>query len=591
MTSGRSDTTAEDRGGADSGLDATPAPLAPGGSQSFFQALAAGSSVSTALGALLDSLAAPAREELTNLLRETRGLWVHQLATQQGTALFCGNALSGAVVVLASLGFHVTVLDSSHERLRLAMRLHEDSVPGSVRGVLGGDGSRLPFESEQFDLAVQEHDPILPERLTELARVARGEALVVLEGRRAQDPRAARALSAWARKSNARERSERPDAALLPGGGAVEQLVALDRSLPRPHAGPRERRALLAGLARRVGQLQRLYPRAEGIWHIDKRSSRASLLERALSSLAQRLDEPRPEPEHVLASCGNTCEVLTTSGAPKAGGAWRLHLPLRPDHRAGLERNHLTLEIVRERFPRLRAPAPLFCGELEGLWLSCERRLPGWPADRCRLGAHALDRLLLQAAAELARLQVRPAQPLESGELESGLERLRASAAPSLSSSAGAETLRRLEHDARALLAGLALPRVLVHGDLRQRHLQVDRSGRLIGLIHWGVSSPEGLPGLDLVHLTVHLRAQRDRSGLDRAWRGLFDRTARTRDERAAWSAYTEALEIDPRAMEAALRLYPLFLATIAYSYAQAAPPGWLERQLGLDRGASLARG
>ncbi len=575
----------------DPGSDTTPAPLPPGGSQPFFQALAEGSSSGAALGKLLDSLAPDVSEELTNLLRETRGLWVHRLATREGTALFCGNALSGAVVALSSLGFHVTVLDPSHERLRLAMRLHDDSVPGSVQGVLGGDGSRLPFASQQFDVAVQEHEPIGPERLSELARVARAEALVVVGGRPPRDPRVFRSLAAWTRQGHARQPRERPSAALLPGNGAVDQLVALDRALPRPYAGPRERRARLAGLARRFGQLQRLYPRAEGIWHIDKRPARASLLERALSSLSERLDEPRAEPEHVLASCGNTCEILTRSVEPKSDGGWRLHLPLRADHRAGLERNHATLEIVRERFTRLLAPAPLFCGDLDGLWLTCERRLPGWPADRCRLGARALGRLLREAAAELARLQVRPDRQIDLGELESGLERLRAAAAPSVSSEAGAETLRRLEHDARELLDGLALPRVLVHGDLRQRHLQVDRSGRLLGLIHWGVSAPEGLPGLDLVHMTVHLRAQRERSGLDRAWRALFDRGARTLDESAAWDEYTQALEIDPRAMEAALRLYPLFLATIAYSFSQAAPPGWLERQLGLASGAPMARG
>jgi aminoglycoside phosphotransferase (APT) family kinase protein len=67
--------------------------------------------------------------------------------------------------------------------------------------------------------------------------------------------------------------------------------------------------------------------------------------------------------------------------------------------------------------------------------------------------------------------------------------------------------LDRLEAALRGRLESVALPVVWMHGDFKIENIVVDeRSHRLLGVIDWELSEPEGLPLLDLWYLLLYKR-------------------------------------------------------------------------------------
>ena len=69
---------------------------------------------------LLFELPADESDALMMLLKESRGAWAMLLERAEGQVLFCGNALSGTPVALASLGLTVEVSKALHENDRSA---------------------------------------------------------------------------------------------------------------------------------------------------------------------------------------------------------------------------------------------------------------------------------------------------------------------------------------------------------------------------------------------------------------------------------------------------------------------------------------
>lgn len=70
-----------------------------------------------------------------------------------------------------------------------------------------------------------------------------------------------------------------------------------------------------------------------------------------------------------------------------------------------------------------------------------------------------------------------------------------------------AGVLERLQSVLRGSLSGAECPVVWMHGDFKIENVVVDeRSGRLLGVIDWELSEPEGLPLLDLWYLLLYNR-------------------------------------------------------------------------------------
>ena len=72
-----------------------------------------GSSWREFLEPFLAGLPATQGDLIMMLMEESRGAWAVLLAQQPGTALFIGNAVSGTVAALATMGWKVTVADPS----------------------------------------------------------------------------------------------------------------------------------------------------------------------------------------------------------------------------------------------------------------------------------------------------------------------------------------------------------------------------------------------------------------------------------------------------------------------------------------------
>jgi hypothetical protein len=293
----------------------------------------------------------------------------------------------------------------------------------------------------------------------------------------------------------------------------------------------------------------------------------------------------------VLGSCGATIEIHTA--CPKLAGAddrgrWVLHLGTGSGERQALERGARLQRRALELCPHAFVPRPLASGTFEGLDLHCERRLPGWPADRRRsLSSADAERWLEQSASFLAGLRVPDADPLGPRDIAERCSAWRELARDPLRSTAAAHTVERLAAEALPKLAGEALPPVLVHGDLRPRHLLVDAHSNVSGWIHWSLGERVGLPGLDLIHLHLHLEAMRRREPLGAALRRLLGAEISERPEHQPLWRYASAVGNSRNALLSIARLHPLYLASIAGRFGPRPGAGWLDAQLGPLAGSS----
>ena len=144
-------------------------------------------------------------------------------------------------------------------------------------------------------------------------------------------------------------------------------------------------------------------------------------LDRTIEALAAVTGEPEPRVEYHLATRGNTTLVQTARpSCPEADplGRWTLHLPLSPQQRVQIRRHHERITAIRQGFPELPVPEPLFLGELEGQVVACERRLPGVTAPQLSGDADAMARMFGDVARHLGGLVQREAAPLDVLEFE-----------------------------------------------------------------------------------------------------------------------------------------------------------------------------
>jgi aminoglycoside phosphotransferase (APT) family kinase protein len=570
-----------------------PWPLESRDLERTFARAAQGSGFRAALEALLLELDDPRAELLQLLLREGRAAWLTQLASAGGRALFVGNAFSGTITALALQGFDVAVLDPVEERTRFAAFRAREQTPGRV------EIAREP--AGLFRLVVLEEG--LPSRAQELARFERllepqGELVLVADNRlgykrslgkkgefrvsgplgfaqRALAPAAGeRTLHGYRRALELGRVRSIEGFALYPHRLDYSHVVALDRPHPALTIGPLEKKNRIKLAGKALGLFPVLAPSFALVARLGE--LQRTRLERVLGALAQRLGEPLPEVETVVATRGNSAVVHTHRGA-----AWTLHIPLAPKVLPQMEHHMRTLRHVRERFPGVPVPEPLFSGTLEGLSFCCERRLPGWSAPRdCGIEARR-SRTLAQIAEILPRLVVRAAQPLDEATFEAQIAaRFRIvrehAAVPA--------TIARLEEllaQARDELIGKSLPLVFYHADLRAKHVQVDEQGNVLGILDWGTAEAEGLPYFDLLQLLVHERKQEYGCSVGEAWRGVCARAIRDY-EREALERYCAALGLDGATARAIEQLFPVLVAAMAEKNWDYSRPRWLQRQFGI---------
>ncbi|MCY2960096.1 MAG: phosphotransferase [Planctomycetota bacterium] len=595
---------------ADPAAEPPPAPLARGAFEVAFEAARNGASFRLALEALLLELDDESADKLMQMLREARGAWFPLLRARAGELLFVGNALSGSITPLAAAGFRVTVLERNAERGRFALLRAAEHSPGNVRVVLGGDTARLPFADRAFDVVVQEDGlPRADERFAhdfdEVLRVARGEVVLAADNRLAYKRSSGRRNDfhvqsplEFARAALSPTRGERtlrgyralfarggmrgPRAfALYPHSRDFTHVVALDANLPTLTIGPMERKNRVKVVGRALGLFPWLTP-SYALLGARPGIGGPTRMDRILEELAQRTGEPTPVAEQFVGTRGNTLLVQTRSRESDGRGSWTLHVPLCPKNVPQLELHMRSLALVRSRFPAVPVPEPLFHGRIEDVWLSCERRLPGWTApqvvgDRARIG-----RMQREVSRHFATLVTRSARPFTDADFEAQVAaRFRLVAAHA----AVASTIRALDRmlfETREKLVGQAFPLVLYHADLRSKHVQVDRDGGVLGYLDWGTTEDEGLPLFDLLHLVVHERKQELHITPGEAWRAIRDRRGLYDHEIEALDSYARTLGLAVPVVSAIDAIYPVLVAAMAEKNWDYSRPRWLHKQFGI---------
>jgi aminoglycoside phosphotransferase (APT) family kinase protein len=139
-----------------------------------------------------------------------------------------------------------------------------------------------------------------------------------------------------------------------------------------------------------------------------------------------------------------------------------------------------------------------------------------------------------------------------------------------------------MREEAGELLIGKHLPRVLYHGDLRSKHVQVHSDGRVLGYLDWGTSELDDLPYADLLHLVVHARKQADDLRAAAAWALVRDGEGLAEHERAALARYAERTGLEPNVCRALERIYPVLVAAVAERNWDFSRPRWVHRQFDL---------
>jgi len=591
------------------GAALTPWPLASGEYATALRMREEGASFKAALETLLLELPETKSERLMQVLREGRGAWLTMLKTGRGRALFVGNALSGAITPLARFGFDVTVIDDSPERLRFADFRNEEHNPGRTHALLA-DGPRLPFDDGTFHLVVLDGGGLPPTfelAIEECLRVCAGEVLLTGDNRlaykRPRGPRdeyrlptpaayirstlvpkdGERTLVGWRRLLAAPGFAPPRAFALYPHAKQFTNVVALDDEAPKLLLGPQERKNRLKLIGHAAGLFPVLTPSFALIGSRMALASGPRRLERILRLLAEHTGEPLPVVEHVLGTRGNSSVIHTRPlDEDDDHGRWTLHVPLCPKNQPQLEVHYRTLELLRSRFPNVPAPEPLFVGAVDGLWLTCERRLRGFPAPQFSGDHERIERTLHDVATQFATLVTRPAAPFTEQDYEEQVGRRIDLAARYAAVESTTANLAHLRDELRERLVGRSLPRVLYHADLRAKHVQVREDGTVVGYLDWGTTEPAELPYLDLFHLVVHERKQEANLSAAEAWKIASD-AERLRDyEREALQAYARVLGLDADTVQALEAFYPASVAAMAEKNWDYSRPRWLHRQFGV---------
>ena len=540
-------------------------------------------------------------ERLMQVLKEGRGAWLALVLEHRTRRVwFVGNALSGAVLVLARLGAHVTVFDPSEQRGALALVRDRSHARGTL---VFERWTRTTFDAarEAPDLCVVEGpvpqtlggDEELFARFAAL-RVPRVFAVVdnrfsykrstgVRADLRVQSPLAfaRRALTGPERSLGGTRRAlgrfgDAQALALYPHRWDFSHVVDVDdRRGPQLFIGPGERTNRAKMFALRAGLFTWLAPS----FAVGGPRAKRALLDEWLAAFRERsgAEPDGAEPgrvEHLVATRGNNVLLLTSAGLA-------LHVPLGPDQERQMRRHHELLAHVQTHVPGLAVPRPVWAGDVDGVFVQVESRVGAINGAQLVHEAQRERVMLPQCAELLARAVVSEARSPSAAELEElVLERARAAAARA-GRDATARALIELGERCAAALAPLTFPRVFGHNDLRAKHVAVDERGNALALLDLGCARTSDLPFVDLLNLVLHDHKDHAHTTLGDAWRAARERRLPPALE-AVLDRYEELLAL-PRAYTDAVRAaYPVFVAAAAEQNWDYSRPRWVHRQLSL---------
>ena len=595
-------------------LRSTPPDLAAAITQAL-QRARDGEGFKEVLEKLLLELTHESADAFALLLDAGRGAFTPLLEANGGRALFIGDACSGTPVALGHLGFNVLRADTCALRLAFA-NLRDASLDHPGQSLLTGIDPRLPFADDSFDLVVQEEGLPHPalgwgHGMEELWRVCRGELWVSADNRLAYKrstgmrgqhkkagvlgwlgaalfPRSGERTWAGTRSALQTDGVALRSYALYPHSRDFSHVVALDAELPRLTIGPMERKNRLKTLAAGAGLFPWLTP--SFAIHGSRGKGGSQRLDRILAAIAERIDEPAPEVEHVVSTRSNNCLVQTRphGAGPQdrselestPAGYWILHIPTNPSTERMLRNDADFLRHIRKEHPKLPIPEPLVADRIEGLFLHCERRLSGLTAPQLT-GERAIEEnLLMGVALDFAELVVEPDALIDEARFAE-LVSPRFQLARRLCGHGGtADALQAMHEDARACLVGRRLPLVLYHADLRPKHLQIRPDGNVLAYLDWGASERCFLPYLDLLHLVVHLSKGHSPDAAAACARVRVGRWLP--HERAALDLYSERLGLQDEVRACLERTLPGFMAGMSERNWDYSRPQWVRRQFGL---------
>ncbi len=565
---------------------------------------------------LLAELTPAASDAFALLLDGGRGAWIPLLEGKGGRALFMGDACSGTVVALAHLGFKVLVLDACPARLVFG-RLRAEGMELRVQHVLAGSDTALPIQSRQFELVVQEEGLPHPSRdwghaPDELWRVCKHELLVTannsLAYKRPTGQRGGYVKPSplqWLRHAIAPAQGERPlratmqalawpetelhPFALYPNAKDFCHMVALDGGLPKLAVGAKEKKNALKVIGAKAG-LFPLFTPSFAI-HGSRKPGSSRRLDRILQAIAEHIDEPTPVAEYVISTRSNNCLVQTRpldargiapgTHALGAPGWWVLHIPTNPYTDRMLRNDGACLRHIRKTFPHLPVPTPIMSGEVEGLFLHCEQRLPGLSAPQHEDEEQLHASMLMRVANDYSRLVVEPSALIDEERFEQMIAP-RFRLARDLSTHAGTgRALDEMLNDVHSVLVGRRIPLVLYHADLRPKHIQLGADGQILGYYDWGASERCFLPYLDLLNLALHLSKGHSPNAISDCQRIAARQWYP--GERRAFDHYANTLELEDEVRACLERTLPAFIAGMSERNWEFSRPGWIRSQFGIE--------
>lgn len=581
----------------------------------YLEQLDQGEEFKPVLEELLLELSVERSEHLSLIMREGRGAWLPLLHSDGGRALFVGNAFSATAHVAAALGFRPHLYDVSEERMRFETHRCMALTGVACESTHSDNSARLPFDDDSFDLVVQESGtPGIPggfgHDVAELRRVCRGELVVTVNNRlgykRSLGRRGRFAVPSPQRflreivHSKGGERTlrgyrktlqfadcEPPKAfALYPHSADFTHVVAIDQPTPRLHIGPKERKNKLKMAGKRMGLFRLLAPSFAMI------SSKRSLaqevesrVERVLTELSEISGERRGEMDEWIATRGN-CVVVHTR--PASGdmedpeGRWCLHIALSPHKAQQVALHDATIRDLWEEGQPVPVPEPIYFGQLQGITLSCERRLGGLTAPQRSGDAQAMRHLLDDTVEHFAKLDRGVRVTLDARLFRKHFDWRFDIVAERAGRPETQAALRRLRDETRERLLGEVIPLTLQHADLRNKHVQIDQEGRVLGYLDWGSCRDRDVPYFDLLQLIVHETKQARGGRIETAWRQLLTPGASRDWERQALESYATKMGLTKNFCEAMEACFPVFVAAMAESNWDYSRPRWVHRSFGI---------
>ena len=549
-------------------------------------------------------------DELMQLLREGRGAWAPLLAGTVGSALFLGDPRSGTIVALARLGYSVTSADDNLEQLAFAGYRNRALSPKKTTRVMLVDLAKpLPFADQSFDLVVRETPLHAREgrarvSLDECRRISRDELVVTANNRLSYKESSGRRADFRVRTpfgflQSALTNNDRPTLgqlrrralgadfegtrafSLYPHSADFTHVAALDEPAPELYVGPKERKNPLKILGYRAGLFPHLTPSFAVVTRRRGAPGSRPRIDRLLAHLAERLYVESPQAEYLLATRGNNALVMTAMPGrdeEDPTGRWIVRIPLHPTQEERVRAEQSMLAKLERDFASVPIPQPLFDGVIDGVFLTCERRLPGHSAAQFSGEPETMARLYREAADHFAKLVVSPATEVT----ETDFEQLVTTKVELVLRHAGVPDARpaieRMHELAREHLIGHPMPRVLRHCDPRSKHIQIRPTGEVLGYYDWGSAESADLPLADLLHLIVHERFHQGLPNVGAAWQLIRNQGQALRpEERAPIETYVEKLELHPDVRFAIEEIYPVLVGAMAEKNWDYSRPRWIQ--------------